>query len=105
MTSYFSTYNDLLKHNLNKLYIHFNHIGLTPEMYLVDWIYSVYAKSMNLELASIVWDNFLRDNDQFLFRAALGKLPCAIFSKIVFCSKIILISYKFFYAQPRNFTQ
>lgn len=75
MTSYFSTYNNLLKHNLNKLYIHFNHIGLTPEMYLVDWIYSVYAKSMNLELASIVWDNFLRDKDQFLFRAALGKLP------------------------------
>lgn len=73
MTSYFSTYNDLLKYNLNKLYTHFNHIGLTPEMYLVDWIYSVYAKSMNLELASIVWDNFLRDNDQFLFRAALGK--------------------------------
>lgn len=42
-------------------------------MYLVDWIYSVFAKSMNLELASIIWDNFLRDNDQFLFRAALGR--------------------------------
>lgn len=74
MTSYFSTYNDLLKYNLNRLNTHFNQIGLTPEMYLVDWIYSLFAKSMNLELASIIWDNFLRDNDQFLFRAALGKL-------------------------------
>lgn len=74
MTSYFSTYNDLLKYNLNRLNAHFNNIGLTSEMYLVDWIYSVFAKSMNLELASIIWDNFLRDNDQFLFRAALGKL-------------------------------
>lgn len=73
MTSYFSTYNDLLKYNLNRLNTHFNLIGLTSEMYLVDWIYSVFAKSMNLELASIIWDNFLRDNDQFLFRAALGK--------------------------------
>lgn len=73
MTSYFTTYNDLLKHNLNKLNTHFNLIGLTSEMYLVDWIYSVFAKSMNLELASVIWDNFLRDNDQFLFRAALGK--------------------------------
>lgn len=73
MTSYFSTYNDLLKYNLNKLNEHFNHIGLTSEMYLVDWIYSLFAKSMNLELASIIWDNFLRDNDQFLFQAALGK--------------------------------
>lgn len=78
MTSYFSTYNDLLKYNLNRLNTHFNHIGLTPEMYLVDWIYSVFAKSMNLELASIIWDNFLRDNDQFLFRAALGKLTFVI---------------------------
>jgi TBC1 domain family member 14 len=74
MTSYFTTYNDLLKHNLNKLNTHFNLIGLTSEMYLVDWIYSVFAKSTNLELTSIIWDNFLRDNDQFLFRAALGKL-------------------------------
>lgn len=73
MTSYFSTYNDLLKFNLKKLNTHFNQIGLTSEMYLVDWIYSVFAKSMNLELASIIWDNFLKDNDQFLFRAALGK--------------------------------
>lgn len=74
MTSYFSAYNDLLKYNLNKLSTHFDHIGLTPEMYLVDWIYTAFAKSMNLELASIVWDNFLRDSDQFLFRVALGKL-------------------------------
>lgn len=73
MTSYFSAYNDLLKYNLNKLSTHFDHIGLTPEMYLVDWIYTAFAKSMNLELASIVWDIFLRDSDQFLFRAALGK--------------------------------
>ncbi|XP_050437091.1 TBC1 domain family member 12-like [Adelges cooleyi] len=76
MTSYFSTYNDLLKHNLNKLSAHFSNIGLTPEMYLVDWIYTVYTKSMNLELASIIWDNFLRDNDQFLFQTALGILHC-----------------------------
>lgn len=74
MTSYFSTYNDLLKHNLNRLNTHFNLIGLTSEMYLVDWIYSVFTKSMNLELASVIWDNFLRDKDQFLFRVALGKL-------------------------------
>lgn len=73
MNSYFSAYNDLLKYNLTRLNTHFNHIGLTPEMYLVDWIYTVFAKSMNLELASIIWDNFLRDSDQFLFRAALGK--------------------------------
>jgi len=74
MTSYFSTYNDLLKYNLNRLNTHFNRIGLTSEMYLVDWIYSVFTKSMNLELASIIWDNFLRDKDQFLFRVALGEL-------------------------------
>lgn len=74
MTSYFSTYSDLLKFNLHRLDAHFSQIGLTPEMYLVEWIYSLFAKSMNLELTSVIWDNFLRDNDQFLFRAALGKL-------------------------------
>lgn len=73
MQAYYSTYNELLKHNLPQLFNHFSSTALTPDLYLLDWIYTVFSKAMCLDMACRVWDVFLRDGDQFLFRAALGK--------------------------------
>ncbi|OWR42413.1 SWI/SNF-related matrix-associated actin-dependent regulator of chromatin subfamily B member 1 [Danaus plexippus plexippus] len=47
---------------------------VAPELYLVDWIYSVFAKPMPLDAACRVWDVLLRDGDHFLFHVALGVL-------------------------------
>lgn len=74
MQAYYSTYNELLKENLPQLYDYFTTTTLTPDLYLLDWIYTVFTKAMNLDLASRVWDVFLRDGDQFLFQTALGML-------------------------------
>lgn len=73
MLAYYSTYNDLFKENLPKLYSHFNKTTLSPDLYLLDWIYTIFTKAMNLDLACRVWDLFLRDGEPFLFRTALGK--------------------------------
>ncbi|XP_075223797.1 TBC1 domain family member 14-like [Lycorma delicatula] len=74
MQAYYATYNDLLNENLPHVYKHFVDSNLTPDLYLLDWIYTVFTKAMNLDLASRVWDVFLRDGEEFLFRAALGVL-------------------------------
>ena len=37
-------------------------------------IYTLFSKSLPLELASRLWDVFCRDGEEFLFRAALGIL-------------------------------
>ena len=36
-------------------------------------MFTLYAKSLPLDLASRVWDIFCRDGEEFLFRTALGK--------------------------------
>uniref|UniRef100_A0A1B6MS73 Rab-GAP TBC domain-containing protein n=1 Tax=Graphocephala atropunctata TaxID=36148 RepID=A0A1B6MS73_9HEMI len=74
MQAYYSTYNELLKENLPQVYAHFSLTALSPDLYLLDWIYTVFTKAMSLDLASRVWDVFLRDGDQFLFQTALGVL-------------------------------
>lgn len=74
MQAYYTTYNDLLKENLPKIYDHFNSTTLSPDLYLLDYIYTVFTKAMSLDLACRVWDVFLRDGEQFLFRTALGNL-------------------------------
>ncbi|GJQ67719.1 hypothetical protein Trydic_g16540 [Trypoxylus dichotomus] len=74
MQAYYQAFNEVFNHNLPKLYLHFCKSGLTPDLYLLDWIYTVYAKAMPLDVACRVWDVFLRDGDEFIFRAALGIL-------------------------------
>ncbi|KAL4701896.1 hypothetical protein ACJJTC_013184 [Scirpophaga incertulas] len=48
--------------------------ALAPELYLLEWLYTAFAKAMPLDAACRVWDVFLRDGDTFLFHAALGIL-------------------------------
>ncbi|XP_022915918.2 TBC1 domain family member 14-like [Onthophagus taurus] len=74
MQSYYKAFNEIFNYSLPKLYLHFVKSGLTPDMYLLDWIYTVYAKAMPLDVACRVWDVFLRDGDEFLFRTGLGIL-------------------------------
>lgn len=46
---------------------------VAPELYLVEWLYTAFAKAMPLDAACRVWDVFLRDGDTFLFNTALGQ--------------------------------
>ncbi|ELW62232.1 TBC1 domain family member 14 [Tupaia chinensis] len=38
------------------------------------WIFTLYSKSLPLDLACRIWDVFCRDGEEFLFRTALGIL-------------------------------
>lgn len=72
MRAYYEAYNQVLERNLPRLHSHFLAAGLTPDLYLLDWIYTVFAKAMPLDVACRVWDLFLRDGDEFIFRTAIG---------------------------------
>ena len=74
MQAYYNAYNEVFLFNLPKLYSHFLKSGLTPDLYLLDWIYTIFSKAMPLDVACRVWDLFLRDGDEFLFRTALGMI-------------------------------
>ncbi|XP_034936927.1 TBC1 domain family member 12-like [Chelonus insularis] len=72
MNIYYRVYNELLLLNFPKIHSHFLSNGLTPDFYLLDWLFTIYAKAMPLDVASRIWDIFIRDGDEFLFRTALG---------------------------------
>lgn len=74
MRAYFLAFEVHLQEQLPKLYAHFQEQSLTPDLYLTDWIFTLYSKSLPLDVASRVWDLFCRDGDEFLFRTALGIL-------------------------------
>ncbi|XP_078079667.1 TBC1 domain family member 12 isoform X2 [Mustelus asterias] len=74
MLKYFASFEVFFEENLPKLFAHFTKNSLTPDIYLIDWIFTLYSKSLPLDLACRVWDVFCRDGEEFLFRTALGIL-------------------------------
>lgn len=72
MQSYFSTYEEFFAENLPKLHSHFKKQAITPDLYIIDWMFTMYTRSLPLDVASRVWDVFCRDGEEFLFRTALG---------------------------------
>ncbi|KAI5644142.1 rab-GTPase-TBC domain-containing protein [Phthorimaea operculella] len=69
MQRLWKAYTTLLRHNLPSLAD-----AVAPELYLLEWLYTAFAKAMPLDAACRVWDVFLRDGDTFLFQTALGIL-------------------------------
>ncbi|XP_033756620.1 TBC1 domain family member 14-like [Pecten maximus] len=74
MKSYFQTYDDLFHENMPLLHRHFMKNNVTPDLYIIDWIFTLFSKSLPLDVACRVWDMFCRDGEEFLFRTALGIL-------------------------------
>ncbi|XP_014790974.1 mucin-17 [Octopus bimaculoides] len=74
MKSYFDTYDEFLLENMPQLHHHFGRQNLTPDIYIIDWIFTIFSRSLPLDVACRVWDVFCRDGEEFLFRTALGIL-------------------------------
>ncbi|XP_066548865.1 TBC1 domain family member 12 isoform X2 [Amia ocellicauda] len=74
MLKYFAAFEVFFEENLPRLFAHFQSYNLTPDLYLIDWIFTLYSKSLPLDLACRVWDAFCRDGEEFLFRTGLGIL-------------------------------
>lgn len=41
-------------------------------MYLYEWMITIFSRSIPLDIASRIWDNFLFYGQVFIFRTALG---------------------------------
>lgn len=59
---------------LKDLHSHFSDIGVTSDMFLYEWLLTIYGRCLPLDITHRVWDNFLFYGPVFLFRVALGIL-------------------------------
>ncbi|XP_068207350.1 TBC1 domain family member 14-like [Palaemon carinicauda] len=74
MCAYYETYEELLAVNLPSLAEHLKNIGVTPDLYILDWLLTVFSRPLPIDAAVRIWDVYLRDGEEFLFRAAIGIL-------------------------------
>lgn len=67
-------YDRQLQALLPRLSTHLKSIHLTTDLFFVDQIYTLFSRSLPLEVACRTWDLYLRDGDEFIFRASLALL-------------------------------
>ena len=74
MEHIYLSFSSLLAEQLPSLSDHFTLLGLRPDLYLLDWIMTLYSKCFPLDTACRLVDLLLRDGEQFLLRPGLAIL-------------------------------
>uniref|UniRef100_A0A1I7WEL1 Rab-GAP TBC domain-containing protein n=1 Tax=Heterorhabditis bacteriophora TaxID=37862 RepID=A0A1I7WEL1_HETBA len=90
MTEYFIAYDLYLEQELLGLHQHLDKLDVRPDVYLIEWsvdlhinfidfvpfirIYTLFSKSLPLDVTCRIWDVYLRDGEEFIFKTALGIL-------------------------------
>lgn len=69
----------LLEDQLPRLSEHFKRIELQPEMFLLDWLLTIFTKALPLDVAARLWDCYLfydtrERKERFLWRAIIALL-------------------------------
>ena len=70
----FSFWESQFAESLPSLHAHFIEVGVMPQLYLVEWVLTLCAKSLPQEPVAWVWGQILLLGDQRIFQVALGIL-------------------------------
>ena len=71
---YLSEFNIVLQKRLPKLHQHFYALGVSVDPVIIDWLMTIFSKSVPLDVAARIWDQFIRDGLPYLFKASIGLL-------------------------------
>eukprot|EP01091_Cochliopodium_minus_P000475 TRINITY_DN1043_c1_g1_i1.p1 TRINITY_DN1043_c1_g1~~TRINITY_DN1043_c1_g1_i1.p1 ORF type:complete len:394 (-),score=122.33 TRINITY_DN1043_c1_g1_i1:99-1280(-) len=67
-------YEDLIRSYLPDVHKQFEELQVKSDMYLIDWVMTIFTKSLPLEIVGRIWDIYLFDGDIVIFRVALTVL-------------------------------
>ncbi|GAM23338.1 hypothetical protein SAMD00019534_065130, partial [Acytostelium subglobosum LB1] len=59
---------------LPKLHKHFKDVGISAKHYLVDWITTLFSKTLPLDIATRIWDLTFLEGEIFVYRTSLAIL-------------------------------
>lgn len=71
---YLMVHERLLAEDMPALYNHFKQHGIESDLYMINWVMSLYCRALPLDLVTRIWDLYVLDGDLAIFRAALGLL-------------------------------
>ena len=88
MDVFFRGFDKLVSLILPTIADHLDKIGVKSNYYLLDWIFTLFSKPFDIEVACRIWDVYFRDGEQFIYRTALGILRM-IGDELLTCKEFI----------------
>lgn len=71
---YLDVHDRLLLEEMPALHAHFRAQKVEADIYMINWVMSLYCRAVPLDLVSRIWDIYVVDGDVAIFRTALGIL-------------------------------
>jgi hypothetical protein len=68
----FGLWEELLAEAAPAVAAHFEAVGIMPQMYLIEWLFTIYVTALPPAMTAWVWDHVFVAGEQFLFAVALG---------------------------------
>ncbi len=53
---------------------HFETLDITADLFLVDWMLTLFSKMLDIDIVSRIWDNFMLDGEIFAIKTAIALL-------------------------------
>jgi Rab-GTPase-TBC domain len=57
-----------------ELFKHFETLDITTDLFLIDWMLTLYSKILDIGVVSRIWDNFMLDGEIFAIKTGLALL-------------------------------
>ena len=70
----FNVFEHFLRLQLPELSEVFEELQIGGELYLLNWLMTLFARSLELDMVTRIWDNYLLVGESFMIRSALGVL-------------------------------
>lgn len=74
MEAFYQAFDVYFQLNLPELYQHFKQQKLNTELFMIDWIYTLFTKVLPLDISTRVWDLLFRDGEEVIIKASLTLL-------------------------------
>ncbi|CAG9332143.1 TBC1D12_2 [Blepharisma stoltei] len=74
MQSYYKVFEYYMERKVPGVLSRFEEIGISPDVYLLEWIYTMYSRCFSLEIVSRIWDRYFFEGDAYIFKVGLGIL-------------------------------
>ena len=74
MHLYIEVLDEMRDSQLHDLHVHLKSLDISTDLFIVDWLLTLFSKALPLDIAGHIWDVYLYEGDFFLFRCVIGLL-------------------------------
>lgn len=67
-------FKQVLNLNLPEVYSNLENLKIHPELYLIEWIMTIFSKNLNIDVAARIWDLYMIEGIKTIFQASISIL-------------------------------